>query len=119
MEIKKAIITAAGKGQRTLSLHTFVDRDGVPKTALAIIIEEIIESGVEEICVVVYPGDTEAYRVAAGRYAPRIKFIEQPAPLGYGHAVFCARDFVGNQPFLLLVNDHLYISATNKRCAKQ
>jgi len=119
MEIKKAIITAAGKGQRTLSLHTFVDRDGISKTALQIIIEEILDSGVEEICVVIYPGDADSYRAAAGKYASKIKFVEQTAPLGYGHAVFCARDFVGNQPFLLLVNDHLYISATNKRCAKQ
>lgn len=119
MEIKKAIITAAGKGQRTLSLHTFVDRDGISKTALQIIIEEILDSGVEEICVVIYPGDADSYRAAAGKYASKIKFVEQTAPLGYGHAVFCARDFVGKQPFLLLVNDHLYISATNKRCAKQ
>ncbi|MGC8744605.1 MAG: sugar phosphate nucleotidyltransferase [Verrucomicrobiia bacterium] len=119
MEIKKAIITAAGKGQRTLSLHTFVDRDGISKTALQIIIEEILDSGVEEICIVICPGDADSYRAAAGKYASKIKFVEQSAPLGYGHAVFCAREFVGNHPFLLLVNDHLYISATNKRCAKQ
>ena len=42
MEIKKAIITAAGKTQRTLPLQTLVDRDGVTKTALGILIEEIL-----------------------------------------------------------------------------
>ena len=46
MEIKKAIITAAGKNQRTLPLQTLVDRDGNAKTALRIIIEEVLASHV-------------------------------------------------------------------------
>jgi UTP--glucose-1-phosphate uridylyltransferase len=53
VEIKKAIITAAGKSQRTLPLQTLVDRDGTTKTALRIIIEEIVSAGVEEICVII------------------------------------------------------------------
>ena len=43
MEIRKAVITAAGKNQRTLPLQTLVDRDGVPKTALGILIEEVLD----------------------------------------------------------------------------
>ena len=66
MEIKKAIITAAGKTQRTLPLQTLVDRDGVTKTALRILIEEVLSAGIEEICVVVCPGDQAAYAAAAG-----------------------------------------------------
>lgn len=119
MEIKRAVITAAGKGQRTLSLQNIVDRDGEKKTALMILLEEVIESGVEEIGIIIYPGDHESYRAAAGKYASRIELIEQPQPLGYGHAVYCAKDFVNNEPFLLLVNDHLFITATEKRCARQ
>lgn len=119
VEIKKAIITAAGKAQRTLPLQTLVDRDGTPKTALGIIIEEILNAGIEEICVVVCPGDQAAYRDAAGTHARRIEFVEQPAPLGYGHAVACANSFVADHPFLLLVGDHLYVSGDDKRCAKQ
>ena len=61
MEIKKAIITAAGKSQRTLPLQTLVDRDGVTKTALRILVEEILASGIDEICVVICPGDQTAY----------------------------------------------------------
>lgn len=119
MEIKKAIITAAGKSQRSLPLQTLVDRDGVQKTALCIIAEEILKSGVEDICVVVYPGDQAAYRAAAGSHTHQLRFVEQLAPLGYGHAVYCARDFVGGQPFLLLVGDHLYVSQGPKSCAQQ
>jgi UTP--glucose-1-phosphate uridylyltransferase len=119
VEIKKAIITAAGKSQRTLPLQTLVDRDGITKTALRIIIEEILSAGIDEICVVVCPGDQEAYAAAAGGQGVRLRFVEQSAPVGYGHAVFCARDFVGGKPFLLLVGDHLYVSGGQKRSAQQ
>jgi UTP--glucose-1-phosphate uridylyltransferase len=119
VEIKKAIITAAGKTQRTLPLQSLVDRDGVTKTALQIIIEEILQAGVEEIGVVVCPGDQAAFTAAAGVHARRLQFIEQSAPLGYGHAVGCARGFAGAAPFLLLVGDHLYLSGGAKRCAQQ
>lgn len=119
MEIRKAIITAAGKNQRTLPLQTLVDRDGTQKTAFAIIIEEILRSGIEEICAVICPGDQSAYRAAAGAHAGRVQFVEQAQPLGYGHAVQCARSFSGDQPFLLLVGDHLYVSRSQKGCAEQ
>ena len=118
MDIKKAIITAAGKSQRTLPLQTLVDRDGVTKTALRILIEEIRSAGIEEICVVVCPGDQAAYAAAAGGQGGRLKFVEQGAALGYGHAVACAREFAGGAPFLLLVGDHLYVSS-QKRAAQQ
>jgi len=119
MEIKKAIITAAGKNQRTLPLQTLVDRDGSAKTALCIIIEEVLQAGIDEIAIVISPGDQKAYETAAGTHAPRLTFVEQAQPLGYGHAVHCARPFAGGSPFLLLVGDHLYVSRTQKRCAQQ
>jgi UTP--glucose-1-phosphate uridylyltransferase len=119
VEIKKAIITAAGKSQRTLPLQTLVDRDGVTKAALRIIIEEIVAAGIDEICVVVCPGDQEAYRAAAGSHGARLHFVEQHQPRGYGHAVLSARSFAADAPFLLLVGDHLYVSAREKRCAAQ
>jgi UTP--glucose-1-phosphate uridylyltransferase len=119
VDIKKAVITAAGKSQRTLPLQTLVDRDGSQITALSIIVEEILKTGIDEICIVVCPGDQAAYRAAAGPHAGRIQFVEQTSPLGYGHAVHCAKDFTGNAPFLLLVGDHLYVSRTDKNCAQQ
>jgi UTP--glucose-1-phosphate uridylyltransferase len=119
VEINKAIITAAGKNQRTLPLQTLVDRDGATKTALQIIIDEIVSAGIEEICVIVGPGDQAAYAAAGGGRSGRLHFVEQQTQRGYGHAVFCAREFVGEAPFLLLVGDHLYVSATPQRSAQQ
>ncbi len=119
MEIKRAIITAAGKAQRTLPLQTLVDRDGLTKTALRILLDEVLAAGIEDICVVIGPGDQAAYSAAAGGIGGRLHFVEQIKPLGYGHAVFCGRDFAGSQPFLLLVGDHLYVSGGSKRCAQQ
>jgi UTP--glucose-1-phosphate uridylyltransferase len=119
MTIRKAVITAAGRHQRALPLQTFVDRDGVEKTALQIIIEEVLSAGPEEICLVVAPGDQETYTAAAGEYAPRLHFVEQRQPRGYGHALSLAREFADNEPFLHLISDHLYISRQPMRCAQQ
>jgi len=119
MEIRKALITAAGKNQRTLPLQSLVDRDGVTKTALAIIVEEILRAKIEQIGVVISPGDEAAYRVAAGAHADRLTFIVQQEPLGYAHAIRCAAEFCGKDAFLLLVGDHLYLSATENGCAQQ
>ncbi len=46
-------------------------------------------------------------------------FVEQSQPRGYGHALYCARAFVGGDPFLHLVSDHLYVSRETTRCAEQ
>ena len=119
MEIRRAVITAAGPSQRTLPLQTLIDRDGKAKTALAIIVEEALDSGAEEICVVVYPGDADAYRAAAGQHGKRLHFVEQTKSQGYGHAVWSAREFTGSEPFLLLVGDHLYVSRGDRKCARQ
>jgi UTP--glucose-1-phosphate uridylyltransferase len=119
MHLRKAVITAAGRDQRGLPLQTFVDRDGVEKTALQIIIEEVLAAGVEEVGLVIVPGDKGAYSRAAGPYTDRIRFLEQHEPRGYGHALSLARDFTGEEAFLHLVSDHLYISRQPARCAQQ
>lgn len=119
MKITKTIITAAGKSQNTLPLQRLVDRDGEVKSALEIIVEEAVSAGSEEVCVVVCPGDEEPFRIAAGKQSARLRFVVQREPLGYGHALHCAKSFVGHEPFLHLVSDHLSVSETNKRCAQQ
>jgi len=119
VEIKKAVITAAGRNQRSLPLQHLVDRDGQQKSALRILIEETLSAGVEEIGVVICPGDEMAYRAAGSDHAARLHFFEQPAQRGYGDAVLQARAFVGTSPFLLLVGDHLYLSQENRSCARQ
>ncbi|MCW5980217.1 MAG: UTP--glucose-1-phosphate uridylyltransferase [Bryobacteraceae bacterium] len=119
MRITKAVITAAGRRQRTLPLQTLIDQDGLEKSVLRVIVEEVLRANVEEICVVVAPGDETAYEQVAGDHARRLRFVHQAEPRGYGHAVFCARGFTGGEPFLHLVGDHLYVSATGKGCAQR
>jgi len=119
MKVRKAVITAAARNQQALPLQTLVDRDGQSKSALKIILEEALSTGVESVCLVVSPGAQQAYISAAGDLAGRLHFVEQPEPRGYGHALHCARSYVGNDPFLHLVGDHLYVSRQRARCARQ
>jgi len=119
VKIRKAVITAAGRNQRNLPLQTLVDRDGQSKPALAILLEEVLHAVIEEIGLVINPSDQGAFVTAAGPHANRVQFIEQRNPLGYGHAVACARQFAGNEAFLLLVGDHLYVSKNKNSCARQ
>jgi UTP--glucose-1-phosphate uridylyltransferase len=119
MDVRKAVITAAGRGQRGLPLQTLVDRDGVEKKALEVVVEEAVAAGAEEVCLVIAPGDEPAYRAAAGGHGSRLHFVTQPEPLGYGHAVLTARSFTAGQPFLHLVGDHLYVARGDTRPAQQ
>lgn len=119
VDIRKAIITAAGATQRTLPLQTLIDRDGAPKTALRIILEEILQTGIQEIGVVIHPGDEAAYATAAGHCAAKLHFLPQTPSRGFGHAVLCSQPMVGQEPFLLLVGDHLYLSHEQRPCAAQ
>ena len=110
MVIRKAVITAAAKSQRTLPLQTLVDRDGTEKSLLRILIEQSLAAGVENIAVVVFPGDEYTYAQSAGSYANSVIFIPQQEPRGYGHAIHCARSFTKDDPFLHMVGDHIYVS---------
>jgi UTP--glucose-1-phosphate uridylyltransferase len=119
VNVTRAVITAAARSQRTLPLQRLVDRTGTPTSLLRIIVEEALSAEIDEICVVVAPGDSPAYTEAAGEHASRLRFVEQREPRGYGQAVLCARDFVGDAPFLHLVGDHLYLSGAERGCASQ
>jgi len=111
LRIRKAVITAAAPGQRSLPLQTLVDRDGREKTVLGIVIEQAIAAHIEEICVVVCPGDEPLYREAAGSHSGAVRLVAQTQPLGYAHALWCAREFVAGDPFLHMVGDHIYVSS--------
>jgi UTP--glucose-1-phosphate uridylyltransferase len=150
-KVRKAVITAAGKGTRQYPASTavqkemfpMVDRDGLTKPVIQIIGEEAIDSGIEEICIITQPGEESLYRdyfkrldddmVKAfrgkdwaileseklGAFGERLHFAEQHSPEGFGHAVYQAKQFVGDDPFLLLLGDHVYISDVKDRCARQ
>lgn len=150
-KVRKAVITAAGRGTRQYPASTavqkemfpLVDRDGLTKPVIQIIGEEAIDSGIEEICIITTPGEEHAYRDYFKRlddnmvksfrgkdwaileseklaaFGERLHFAEQVTPEGFGHAVYQAKKFVGDEPFLLLLGDHVYISDTKERCARQ
>ena len=119
MQIRKALITAAGRNQRTLPLQMLVDRDGATRSALGVILEETLSAGIEEVGIVIHPGDQTVFSAAAGQHAQRLHFIEQTEPRGYGHAVWCGRNFTKDDPFLLMVGDHVSVSLTAASCARQ
>ncbi len=119
MRIRKAVITAAGPKQRTLPLQTLIDRDGVEKSVLRILVEEVVKAKIEDICVVALPGDETAYASVAGENAGRLRFVHQPEPRGYGDAVYRARAFTGDEAFLHLVGDHIYVPGGEAGCARR
>ena len=89
MKIRKAVITAAGPSQRSLPLQTLVDRDGVEKPVLRIIVEEALRAGVEEIAIVVSPGDETPYARVAGDHAGRLRKAKGVRPMsGFRLATF-------------------------------
>ena len=115
-------------------MFPLVDRDGVSKPVIQIIGEEAIDSGIEQICIVTQPGEEQQYRdyfrrmtdlevrqfrgkdwailesEKLGAFGERTSFVEQHTPEGFGHAVYQAREWVGDEPFLLLLGDHIYVS---------
>jgi UTP--glucose-1-phosphate uridylyltransferase len=123
MKVKKAVITAAGRDQRTLPLQTVVDREGIESSVLGLLVDETLSAGIEQVAIVVAPGDEDAYADVLGGTGrlggDELHFITQDEPLGYGHAVFCAKAFCGDESFLHLVGDHLYVSQSEKSCAQQ
>ena len=124
-------------------MFPLVDTDGLTKPIIQIIGEEAISAGVEEICLVTQPGEESQYRsyfsrmseqtlkafrgqdwaIAASEkldeFGRRLSFVTQDTPEGYGHAVYQAKEFVGNDAFLLLLGDHIYIRSDRESCALQ
>lgn len=119
MNITQAVITAAAPSQRALPLQTLVDQEGRVRPLLSILVEETLRAGIDDIGIVVNPADAPAYRTAAGEHADRLTFVPQEEPRGYGHAIWCARDFVGDAPFLHMIGDHVYVSGDSRGCAAQ
>ena len=119
MNVGQALITAANPHQRTLPLQILIDRDGVSRSALEIVLREAAGAGIEQFCVVVCLGDEKAYAEACGEFRSRTVFAVQESPRGYGDAIPCGRDHMGDAPFLHLVGDHIHLSDTTESCARQ
>ncbi len=99
-------------------MQTLIDESSVERSVLSLIIKEALRAGIDQICVVVWPGDEESYSKLSDHGASHLRFVRQPEPRGYGNAVYCARDFVKNDPFLHLVGDHIYVGESGRGCAE-
>ena len=120
MHTPKAVITAAGPRQRHLPLQTIVDSEARSRKTLGLLVDEAKSAGISDIGLVIAPGAGDLYREAIDEEEIKITLIEQTEPRGYGHAVLSASEFIGDDPFLLMVSDHLYVSElAEKSCAAQ
>ncbi|WP_104373625.1 UTP--glucose-1-phosphate uridylyltransferase GalU [Desulfocucumis palustris] len=138
MRIKKAVIPAAGLGVRFLPATKAQPKEMLPivdKPTIQYIIEEAVASGIEDILIVTgrhkksiedhfdkFPS-LEAHLKRKGKEdlldlvmgigeMADICYVRQKEPLGLGHAVYCARKFVGNEPFAVLLGDDIVKSDT-------
>ena len=148
--VRKAVIPAAGFGTRLFpaskatkkELFPIVDRDGIAKPVILLLVEEALSAGIEDVILIVQENDLsdfraffqeqvsiENYNKLPGHFREyarrileigrRVSFVTQTTQEGFGHAVYCAHDAVGDEPFLLMLGDHLYRSATDVSCAQQ
>ena len=118
MKVKKAVITAAAPDQRKLPIQTIRDMFGEERSVLELMVDEIVRAGVDEVCIVVYPGDENTYKQVLTQHSERVNFVHQDKPRGYGHALYTASSFTGEDPFLHLVGDHLYVRRSKKDIAR-
>ncbi|SFB30035.1 UTP--glucose-1-phosphate uridylyltransferase [Cohnella sp. OV330] len=142
-KVKKAIIPAAGLGTRFLPATKAMPKEMLPvvdKPTIQYIVEEAIESGIEDIIIVTGKGkraiedhfdnsfELEQILLEKKKYdlldevqksskLVDIHYIRQKEPNGLGHAIWCARKFIGQEPFAVLLGDDI-ISA-EKPCLRQ
>ncbi|BDG66858.1 UTP--glucose-1-phosphate uridylyltransferase [Enterococcus innesii] len=132
MNVKKAVIPAAGLGTRFLPATKAMAKEMLPivdKPTIQFIVEEALQSGIEDILIVTgkakrpiedhfdanlelemnlkEKGKTELLKLVEETTDVNLHFIRQSHPKGLGHAVLQARAFVGNEPFVVMLGDDL------------
>lgn len=141
--IKKAVIPAAGMGTRFLPVTKSVAKEMLPiidKPTIQYIVEECVNAGITDILIIVSPyknaiidhfdyfyeleeklkaskkiKEYEEIRKIADMV--NIQFVRQKEPLGLGHAILCAKTFVGNDPFAVLLGDDIVIARNKEKPA--
>ncbi|WP_077614026.1 UTP--glucose-1-phosphate uridylyltransferase GalU [Caenibacillus caldisaponilyticus] len=133
-KVRKAIIPAAGLGTRFLPATKAMPKEMLPivdKPAIQYIVEEAVQSGIEDIIIVTgrnkraiedhFDHSPELEHILKSRNKTallekvqrstnlaEIHYIRQKEPKGLGHAVWCARKFIGNEPFAVLLGDDIF-----------
>lgn len=149
--VRKAVIPVAGFGTRLYpasralkkDFFPIPDKDGIVKPVILILLEELMKSGIEEVCLVLgseeerlkykdffetplseehlrkLSPEMQEYENRIMAIGKKLRYVYQKEKKGFGHAVFQAADFANNEPVLLLLGDTLYRSDSNKPCALQ
>lgn len=143
MKVKKAVIPAAGLGTRFLPATKSIPKEMLPivdKPTIQYIVEEVLASGIEDVLIITgrNKGSIEEHFDRAVELEENLEkthkyelleevrkiskminihTVRQKDPLGLGHAVYCAKSFVGNEPFAVLLGDDVVDS--QKPCLKQ
>lgn len=139
-KIKKAVIPAAGFGTRLLPATKAQPKEMiviVDKPALQYLVEELVDSGIEEILIITgrnkssienhfdFSFELERTLEEKQKYSllktvnsisnmSDIYYVRQKKPLGLGHAISCAKSFIGNEPFLVLLGDDIIYTDPKK-----
>ncbi len=134
---RRAIVPLAGRASRLWpaslaipkALFPLIDQTGVARPVIGWILAELQQAGITDVCLVTGPGDDASYLryfEALGRSGVddgfrdlRVDFATQPEPLGFGHAVWCGRDFALDEPVLVVLGDHVYSTDAPVGCAGQ
>ena len=149
--VRRAIVPVAGFGTRLYPSTRVIKKDffpipcpdGMVRPVILILLEELVQSGIEEICLVLgseeerqqyadffeHPlsddhlrklnPEAQEYENHILDIGKKLHYVYQREKRGFGHAVYQAAQFAGNEPVLLLLGDTLYRSDTNKPCALQ
>jgi UTP-glucose-1-phosphate uridylyltransferase len=120
-----------------------IDKDGLVKPSILILLEQLVEAGIEEICLAVggeddicaynnfftdqlpeehlskLPKEMRKYENLIRTIGERISYKIQKTRLGFGHAVSLCADFCAGEPFLLLLGDTVYTSNRKENCTQQ
>ena len=144
MKVRKAVIPAAGLGTRFLPATKAQPKEMLPivdKPTLQYIVEEAIESGIEEILIIIGRNkssienhfdrsvELELELEKSGKFdlleevrrisdMANIHYVRQKEPKGLGHAIHCAKSFIGNEPFAVLLGDDI-VHNGDMPCLKQ
>lgn len=121
MNIRKAVITTAGKGTRLYPVTRIIPKVMLPlleTPVIQLVVQEALQAGIEEIILIVSPEGNmirDYFDNSPGPWQGKIQYIIQPEAKGLGDAIYCARESVGNEPFLVLFGDSVFLRENPSR----
>ena len=119
MKIQKAVIPMAGPIHRDLPLQHITTGDGATRHVAALQIDELVSAGIRQVALIMAPGTEPFFDVLQRQFGAALTRIEQVDRAGFGDAVLCAEPWVGSEPFVVQVCDHVFVSHAQDSCTAQ